>query len=140
MKVLIDTNIILDVILKRSPFEKDSYKVLKYAEEGLIEGYIASFVVTDLYYFIAKELGNDKATKAIKALLNIVKLVTVTKKDIGKAIENSTINDLEDALQIQCAKKIKADFVITRDNKLKKLMIKAISPSEFVERFQGDNF
>ncbi|BCS80052.1 hypothetical protein CaldiYA01_00120 [Caldicellulosiruptor diazotrophicus] len=102
-----------------------------------MKGYIASFVVTDLYYFIAKELGSDKATKAIKALLNIVKLVTVTKKDIEKAIENSTINDLEDALQIQCAKKIRADFVITRDNKLKKLIIKAISPSEFVERFQG---
>ncbi len=110
-------------------------------KKDLLKGYIASFVVTDLYYFIAKELGNDKATKSIKALLNIVKLVTVTKKDIEKAIENSTINDLEDALQIQCAKKkIKADFVITQDNKLKKLIIKSISPSEFVEKFQGDNF
>jgi len=136
MKVLIDTNIILDVVLKRSPFDEDSYKVLKYAEEGFIEGYIASFVVTDLYYFIEKDLGHDKAAKAIKSLLNIVKLVGITRKDIERAMENLTINDLEDALQIQCAKKIKADFVITRDNKLKKLMIKAISPSEFVERLR----
>ncbi|ADQ39624.1 PilT protein domain protein [Caldicellulosiruptor acetigenus I77R1B] len=136
MKVLIDTNIILDVIFKRSPFEKDSYKVLKYAEEGLIEGYIVSFVVTDLYYFIAKDLGHDIAAKAIKSLLNVVKLVGITKKEIERAMENSTINDLEDALQIQCAKKIKADFIVTHDNKLKKLIMEAISPSEFVERLQ----
>lgn len=135
MKVLVDTNIVLDILLKRTPFAADSYKILKHAEEGSIEGYIASFAVTDLYYFIAKNLGHDKAAQAIKALLNVVKLVGITKRDIEKALGNSVIKDLEDALQVQCARKIKADYIVTRDSGLKKLITEAITPSEFVQRF-----
>ncbi|MDN5363608.1 MAG: hypothetical protein PWQ91_669 [Eubacteriales bacterium] len=135
MKVLIDTNVVLDIILKRTPFAVDSYKVLKYAEERSIEGYIASFAVTDLYYFIAKNLGHNKAAQAIKALLNIVKLVGITKRDIEKALRNSVVKDLEDALQIQCARKVKADYILTRDSELKKFITEAITPSEFVQRF-----
>jgi predicted nucleic acid-binding protein len=138
MRILIDTNVILDVILQRSPFDAASYKVLKSAEEKIIEAYIASFAVTDLYYFISKNLGNDKAALAIKALLNIVKLIGITNKDVEKALRNPSIEDLEDALQAQCARKVKADYIITRDDKLKKLVSNAISPLDFVEILNSD--
>ncbi|MCM8901608.1 PIN domain-containing protein [Caldicoprobacter algeriensis] len=138
MKILIDTNVILDVILQRSPFDTASYKVLKSAEEKIIEAYIASFAVTDLYYFISKNLGNDKAALAIKALLSIVKLIGITNKDVEKALRNPSIEDLEDALQAQCARKVKADYIITRDDKLKKLVSNAISPLDFVEILNSD--
>jgi len=138
MRILIDTNVILDVILQRSPFDAASYKVLKNAEEKIIEAYIASFAVTDLYYFISKNLGNDKAALAIKALLNIVKLIGITNKDVEKALRNPSIKDLEDALQVQCARKVKADYIITRDDKLKKLVSNAISPLDFVEILNSD--
>jgi predicted nucleic acid-binding protein len=138
MKILIDTNVILDVILQRSPFDAASYKVLKSAEEKIIEAYIASFAVTDLYYFISKNLGNNKAALAIKALLNIVKLIGITNKDVEKALRNPSIKDLEDALQVQCARKVKADYIITRDDRLKKLVSNAISPLDFVEILNSD--
>jgi predicted nucleic acid-binding protein len=138
MKILIDTNVILDVILQRSPFDAASYKVLKSAEEKIIEAYIASFAVTDLYYFISKNLGNNKAALAIKALLNIVKLIGITNKDVEKALANPAIKGLEDALQVQCAKKVKADYIITRDDRLKKLVPNAISPLDFVEILGSD--
>ncbi|AZT90030.1 PIN domain-containing protein [Caldicellulosiruptor changbaiensis] len=132
MKVLIDTNVILDVLLKRAPFDTDSYTVLKYCEQNVVEGYISSFAVTDIYYFISKNLGNEKARQGIEALLSIVKLVGITKKDVEDALRNPAIKDLEDALQLQCAKKIKAEWLITRDDKFKKLISKAITPFDFV--------
>ena len=138
MRILIDTNVILDVILQRSPFDAASYKVLQSAEEKIIEAYIASLAVTDLYYFISKNLGNDKAALAIKALLNIVKLIGITNKDVEKALANPFIKDLEDALQVQCARKVKADYIITRDDRLKKLVSNAISPLDFVEILNSD--
>lgn len=138
MRILIDTNVILDVILQRNPFDAASYKVLKSAEEKIIEAYIASLAVTDLYYFISKNLGNDKAALAIKALLNIVKLIGITNKDVEKALANPSIKDLEDALQVQCARKVKADYIITRDDRLKKLVSNAISPLDFVEILNSD--
>ncbi len=105
MKVLIDTNVILDVLLKRAPFDTDSYTVLKFCEQNIVEGYVASFAVTDIYYFISRNLGSEKARQGIEALLGIVKLVSISKRDIEDALRNSDIKDLEDALQIQCAKK-----------------------------------
>jgi len=138
MRVLIDSNVILDVILKRSPFDIASYEILKRAEKKAIEAYIASFAVTDLYYFISKNLGNDKAVEAIKALLQIVKLVGITNRDVEKALSNPPMTDLEDALQVQCAKKSKSDYFITRDNRLKKFLSNAVSPSEFIEMLDSD--
>ncbi|AZT90636.1 PIN domain-containing protein [Caldicellulosiruptor changbaiensis] len=134
MKVLIDTNVILDVLLKRSPFDVDSYKVLKFCEQNIVEGYIASFAVTDIYYFISKNLGNEKARQGIEALLGIVKLVSINKKDVEDALKNSAIKDLEDALQLRCAKKIRAEWLITRDDKFKKLTSRAITPFDFVHK------
>lgn len=89
-----------------------------------MEGYIPSFAVTDIYYFISKNLGNEEARQGIEALLSIVKLVGITKKDVEDALRNPAIKDLEDALQLQCAKKIKAEWLITRDDKFKKLISK----------------
>ncbi len=48
------------------------------------------------------------------------------------------IEDLEDALQVQCARKVKADYITTRDDKLKKLISNAISPVDFVEILDSD--
>lgn len=96
------------------------------------------FVVTDLYYFISKNLGNDKAALAIKALLNIVKLIGITNRDVEKALANPSIKDLEDALQVQCARKAKADYIITRHDKLKKLVSNAVSPVDFAEILDSD--
>lgn len=98
MKVFIDINIIFDVIFKRFFFEKDLYKVLKYVEEGFIEGYIVLFVVIDFYYFIVKDLGYDIVVKVIKLFLNVVKLVGIIKKEIERVMENLIINDFEDVL------------------------------------------
>lgn len=133
MKILIDTNVILDVLLKREPFAKDAYTIFKMADEKVVTAYISAFAVTDIYYFINKNLNHDTCIKAIKALFNIMNVVSVAKQDIEKAMALS-FNDLEDALQLQSLKKIKGDFIVTRDEKFQKLTDKAISPGDFVQR------
>ncbi|MDN5301081.1 MAG: hypothetical protein PWQ60_595 [Thermoanaerobacteraceae bacterium] len=59
MEILIDTNIILDALLKRSPFDIDAYNILKLAEEKKINTHIAAFSITDIYYFISKNLTHE---------------------------------------------------------------------------------
>lgn len=133
MELLIDTNVILDVILKRSPFDIDAYSILKLADEKKINAHLAAFSVTDIYYFISKNLVHEDRIKAIKALFNIMDVVSVSKKDIEKAMSFPEFADLEDALQMQCLKKIKGNFIITRDKKFQMISDKAISPKDFIQ-------
>lgn len=135
MKILIDTNVILDVLLKRSPFAEDAYSILKMADEKKIDASIAAFAVTDIYYFISKNLSHDERVKAIKALFNIMSVVSITKQDIEKAMSASAFEDLEDALQMQCLKKMKGTYIITRDKKFQTISEKAISPENFLKTF-----
>lgn len=137
MKILIDTNIILDALLKRSPFDADAYRILKLADEKSVNAHIAAFAVTDIYYFISKNLDHVNRIKAINALFNIMNVVSITKQDINKAMSYSEFEDLEDALQMQCFKKIKGDFIITRDEKFQKISDRAISPKDFISKIGG---
>jgi predicted nucleic acid-binding protein len=137
MEILIDTNIILDALLKRSPFDIDAYNILKLAEEKKINTHIAAFSITDIYYFISKNLTHEERIKAIKALFNIMNVVSITKKDIERAMSLTEFTDLEDALQMQCLKKIKGDFIITRDQKFQKITNKAISPKDFIQNYSS---
>ena len=134
MEILIDTNVILDALLKRSPFAEDAYSILKLADEKKINANIAAFAITDIYYFISKNLNHDDRLKAIKALFNIMNVVSVTKQDIQKAMSFSEFADLEDALQLQSLKKIKGNYIITRDLGFQKMSDKAISPKDFIQK------
>ena len=113
MKVLIDTNVILDVLLKRTPFDVDAYNILKLAEEKKINAYLAAFSITDIYYFINKNLSHNDSIKTLEALLSIVEVVSITKHDIKRAMNFKEFRGLEDALQMQCLKKLKGDLIIT---------------------------
>lgn len=133
MEILIDTNVILDALLKRSPFAEDAYSILKMADEKKLNAHIAAFAITDIYYFISKNLTHEDRLKAIKALFNIMNVVSVTKKDIEKAMALTEFTDLEDALQMQYLKKFKGDYIITRDEKFQKITDKAVSPKDFIQ-------
>lgn len=86
MEIMIDTNVILDALLKRSPFDEPAYKILKIADEKKINAHIAAFAITAIYYFISKNLSHDDRIRAIKALFNIMNVVTITRQDIEKAM------------------------------------------------------
>ena len=135
MEILIDTNIVLDAISKRAPFDLDAYSILKLADEKKVNAHIAALSITDIYYFISKKLDHAGRIKAIRALFNIANVVSITKQDIEKAMAFSDCKDLEDALQMQCLNKVKGDFIITRDAEFQKISGKAISPTDFLKAF-----
>jgi predicted nucleic acid-binding protein len=137
MVIVIDTNIILDALLKREPFDVYAYEILKSCDKGQIKAYIASFAVTDIYYFITRLKSHDDTIKALKSLFNLVDVVSVTKTDIKKAMMLNDFKDLEDALQFQSAKKVKADFIVTRDKEFQKICGKAIAPEMLLKALKN---
>ena len=141
MVLLIDTNVILDVLLKREPFLEKSYNVHSMCgDKTRIEAYVAAHSVTNIYYSIRKHFTDDKRRDTILELFDFYDVVSIDQQKIITALQNREFKDFEDCLQVECAKSIKADYIITRDTKdFASSEITFLTPEEFCNKFEENN-
>ena len=117
MKVLLDTNIVLDVLLKREPFFEDAQKVFVAAKWEDVDEYISASTITDIYYIAQRTMRDDAKTRTlIKNLLTVVHIATVSQTEIHYAIDLPW-KDFEDSVQYSVALLNSMDGIITRDRK-----------------------
>ena len=139
MKVLIDTNIILDVLYAREPFVADSSKIFKYCELKQVDGYISALSIPNIIYVMRKELDREKVRQVLSTLSNIFSIIDLRGTDLIKAADTDII-DYEDAIQFVCASRIDADYIVTRNLKdFKDSTIPEISPSSFLAELSNEN-
>ncbi|MGN0178211.1 MAG: PIN domain-containing protein [Monoglobaceae bacterium] len=134
MKVLIDTNIILDVLCNRTEFVENSAKIFKLCEVKKINGYISALSIPNIVYIMRKELDSEKIKEVLESLSLIFTIVDLKADDIKKAAYMN-FKDYEDALQSACAVRTKMDFIVTRNIKdFVGSKVIAVTPSELLDR------
>ena len=134
MKVLIDTNVILDVLYKREGFYEDSLKIWKLCETRKIDGYISALSIPNIVYILRRELDPEKTLEVINNINLVFKIYDLKSEIIMQAAVKKT-KDYEDALQMVTAQKLKASFIVTRNIKdFAGSKIIAVKPSELLER------
>lgn len=134
MKVLIDTNVILDVLYKREGFYEDSLKIWKLCETRKLDGYISALSIPNIVYILRRELDPEKTLEVIYNINLVFKIYDLKSEIIMQAAEKKT-KDYEDALQMVTAQKLKASFIVTRNIKdFAGSKIIAVKPSELLER------
>ena len=115
MKLLIDTNVILDVLLKREGFYEDSAKILKLAGDSEYHLFVSASAVTDIYYISRKVLSDRKsAIEKLQTLFEIVSIAAVSEDEIKNAIK-AEWKDFEDSVQYSVALIQKLDGIVTRN-------------------------
>jgi predicted nucleic acid-binding protein len=114
VKILIDTNIIIDNALEREPFWNASEQVLSLIEKGTIAGYISASTFSDLYYIIRKARGRDWTLTYLKQLITFCQIATVNQAAIRMAF-TTNFQDFEDSIQYSTAVVNKLDAIITRN-------------------------
>ncbi len=114
MKILIDTNIIIDNALEREPFWNASEQVLSLIEKGTIAGYISASTFSDLYYIIRKARGRDWTLTYLKQLITFCQIATVNQAAIIMAF-TTNFQDFEDSIQYSTAVVNQLDAIITRN-------------------------
>ena len=136
MKIMCDTNVILDVLLEREPFVEDSCKLLRLCEEHRVDGFVSASSVTDIFYLVREHTHSiDLAYKAVGKLLEIVKVCSVTNDDVLTAFQRRA-KDFEDCLVATCAKSIHCESIITRNKKdFEEFGILLLTPTEFLQQF-----
>ncbi|NJO73562.1 MAG: PIN domain-containing protein [Leptolyngbyaceae cyanobacterium RM1_406_9] len=114
MKVLIDTNILVDVALDRDPFFDQSEQIVRLVEQKQIEGYISASTFSDLYYVIRRVKGRDWTLQFLQQMSAICQIATVDEAVISMAL---TLNfrDFEDAIQYSTAVVNQLDAIATRN-------------------------
>ena len=134
MKILIDTNVILDVLCKREEFYENSLKIWKYCEIGKLKGYVSALSVPNIVYILRKELTPEKTQQIIEQIFLIFKVADLKADDLNKAASMQN-TDYEDNLQMICAARLKADFIVTRNIKdFTSSKVTAVKPSELLDR------
>lgn len=135
MRVLIDTNVILDVLCKREGFYEDAAQIIRLCETDELEGFISVLTISNIVYIMRKELDTGKTRDIIEKLQLILSVADLKGEDIKTAL-TMNFNDFEDALQTVCALRINADYIITRNIRdFTQSAVKAIKPSEFLQEF-----
>ena len=138
MKALLDTNIIIDVLERREPFFKDSYKLIQLNLQEKLETVISAGTITDVYYIINRSIHDaNKAKEKIIALATLINICDTTTADINAALAIE-IPDFEDAVIVAIAKRIKADYIITRnETNFSNSIVPVLAPKQFLQKFFG---
>ncbi|MEG5159538.1 PIN domain-containing protein [Microcoleus sp. AT3-A2] len=114
MKILIDTNIIVDVAIDREPFFAESDRILTFVEEAQIQGYISASTFSDLYYIIRRDRGRDWTLDFLRQLATFCQVATVDNSVISMAL-TCNFKDFEDAIQYSTAVINRIDAIVTRN-------------------------
>ena len=134
MVLLIDANIILDVLLNRPDFVKDSAMIWKLCETEQMKGYVSTLTFANLVYIMRKQLDPEKIEDVFHKLNLIFEFADFSVSDLTHAAELNW-KDLEDAVQSVTAERIHADYIITRNVRdFSKSKVMAFTPSELLAR------
>lgn len=136
MKVLLDTNVILDFALERHPWFTDSEQIIYLAEQKKISGYVSASTISDIYYIIRKSKSKELALEFLLNLSVFCQIAAVDSSVISMAL-NANFKDFEDAIQYSTAMMNSLDIIATRNPQDFPVAIpKILIPSQLIEEVE----
>ena len=137
MKILFDTNVILDVLLDREPFVNDSSYLMSKVERSEIIGFLCATTITTIHYLVTKSLGPKEAIQHIQALLSLFEVAPVNRIVLENAL-NPKFTDFEDSVLHEAACHAGAEHILTRDIAgFKKSKIPTYTPRELINMLES---
>lgn len=133
MDILIDSNVIIDWISRRSDFYEDSKKIVDVCFFGNINGFVTAHSLCDIYYILRKDFSVERRLALIKLISERCHVISETQDDFIDVASSPLAEELEDGLQIRCAENFSLDFIVTRNIKdFSSSSVKAVTPADFI--------
>ncbi len=137
MKVLFDTNIILDLLLDRKPFSEHASFLISRVERSEIDGFLCATTITTIHCLLTKYLDKRKSIESIHSIMALFEIAPVNRLVIENALE-SKFSDFEDSVLHESARHAGAEYIITRNIKdFKKSGIPVFTPTEFLNMLES---
>ncbi|MGM0477939.1 MAG: type II toxin-antitoxin system VapC family toxin [Bacteroidota bacterium] len=138
-RLLVDTNIMLDLLAKREAFYESAAQLFSLADQKEVELYMCSLSFANAHYILSRQLDEDKVREILRKLKVLVNVVALDSKTLDKSL-NAEFKDFEDALQYYSALAAHVDIIVTRNLKdFKKSNIPVMTARQYMEmsRRQG---
>lgn len=114
MRVLFDTNIVLDFLLARAPHDREACLLFDLLERRKLEGLLCATTLTTIHYLASKRVGRTKAQKSIRELMDLFEIAPVGRDVLDRAL-GLGFSDYEDAVLHEAARAVKASSLVTRN-------------------------
>lgn len=133
MKVLFDTNVVLDLLLDREPFSLEAEILFSKVEKKEMHGYLCATTITTIHYLLSKSLSPKELSSALSSLFELFNIAMVDRKVLVSALKVNDV-DFEDSVLYTSAYMSGVDVIITRDEKgFNKSNIPVYTPKEFIK-------
>ena len=142
MRIFIDTNILLDVLIPGRPSAKRSQTIFQLIRTTSTEGYISTQSILDAAYVVSRCPGFDLSSfrKSVGDILKFVNVSGISYFSLSDAVNAAEVQDIEDCAQAFFAEENNCDIIITNDsnfqNSSKIDSIQIMSPKDFIERLK----
>lgn len=135
-KIFVDTNVLLDYIMKRESYYEDAREIMSLFTSGKKRGCVAAHSITNIFYILRKSYSLKERRALLLNICKIFHVEEITKHKIIDSLVNEKIDDFEDCLQIECAKSYGAHYIITRDvGDYLASEVQAILPKDFLSLY-----
>lgn len=132
MRVLFDTNVVLDVLLEREPYVQTAAQLFALVDHGRIDGFICATTATTVFYIAAKSFGIRRGREQVRALLGLFDVAPVGREVLDGALDMD-LPDYEDAVIHEAARAAGAVAIVTRDHDgFAKSAVPALDPVELL--------
>jgi predicted nucleic acid-binding protein len=138
VKVLVDTNVVLDHLLAREPHVGPAEQVMSLVDVGRLEGLLCATTVTTIHYLACRAAGATAAAEHLRSLLGVFSVASVDGDVLRNALDGR-FADFEDAVVHEAALKAGAAAILTRDVKgFASSEIPVFSPAEFLAALRAE--
>lgn len=135
MRILVDTNILLDYVTEREPYGVSARRIIIACKEGRADGCIAAHSISNMFFILRKAFSVKERRELLQNLCTLFEVEGIDKAKIQSALLNEDFSDFEDCLQMECAISFHADYIVTRNPKdFEKSRIACISPEDFLRK------
>lgn len=132
-KLLVDTNILLDLLARRDPFYNGAAQIFSMADKELLVLSVSSLSFSTVYYVLSKSYRPDGAREILRRLKILVQVLSLNDKIIELALNDNDFEDFEDGLQYHTALENNQDIILTRNQKdFKKSILPVMNPDEYL--------
>ena len=114
--ILLDTNVVIDMLVKREPFANDALEIFELIESGDVKAHVCATTVTTVDYLVTKFVGSAQSRKLITFLMSLCDVADVSKRVLQAALD-APMSDFEDAVIAESAKASGIPTIITRNSK-----------------------
>ena len=139
MKILLDTNVIIDALTSREPWNKSAEKIFLMGANHIVDMYITASSATDIYYLLRKFVKDTAQSKQIMSkLYSLIGILDVTAANCVEALA-SPISDYEDAVVEKVAASKEMDYIVTRNIKdYQEGTVKVILPDDLISMLEEE--